>query len=106
MIKPRLSAEVAALKDYFDRSTRVLGEADSQFAPQDGMFTVSQQVAHVAQTVEWFIDGAFAEGGFSMDFETMEKEVRATTSLAAARQWLESACKRANEVVEAHSEQE
>ena len=104
MIKQGLFGQLAAMKEYFDRSTRVLEEADSNFAPKEGMFTTAAQVAHVAQTIEWFVDGAFAEGGFSMDFETMDKSVRGVTSLAAARQWMERACAKANATVEAHSD--
>lgn len=106
MIKQGLFGQLAAMKDFFDRSTRVLEEADSTFAPKEGMFTAAQQVAHVAQTIEWFVEGAFAEGGFSMDFEKMDKEVRACTSLSAAREWVERACVTAKATVDAHSDGE
>jgi len=76
MIKQGLIGQLSAMKEYFDRSTRALAEPDSAFAPKDGMFTAAQQVAHVAQTVEWFLSGAFAAGGFNMDFEGMDREVR------------------------------
>jgi uncharacterized damage-inducible protein DinB len=106
MIKPGLFAQLKAMKEFFDRSTRVLDEADSTFVPKEGMFTVSQQVAHAAQTVEWFMQGAFAAGGFSMDFEAMDKEVRAVTSLKAAREWWERANATAMVTVESHSDEE
>jgi uncharacterized damage-inducible protein DinB len=104
MIKQGLFGQLAAMKEYFDRSTRVLEEADSTFAPKEGMFTAAQQVAHVAQTIDWFVAGAFAADGFSMDFETMDKEVRAVTSLSAARAWVERACAAAKAGIEAHSD--
>ena len=104
MIKQGLFGQLAAMKEYFDRSTRVLEEADSTFAPKEGMFTAAQQVAHVAQTIDWFVAGAFAADGFSMDFETMDKEVRAVTSLSAARAWVERACVAAKATVDAHSD--
>jgi uncharacterized damage-inducible protein DinB len=106
MIKQGLFGQLASMKEFFDRSTRVLEEADSTFAPKDGMFTAAQQVAHVAQTIDWFIAGAFAEGGFSMDFETMDKQVRAVTSLSAARAWMERACVGAKAGIEAHSDED
>jgi uncharacterized damage-inducible protein DinB len=106
MLKDGLRAQLAAMKEYFDRSTRVLEETDSGFAPQKEMFTAAQQVAHAAQTVEWFIQGAFAAGGFDMDFERMDKEVRGTTSLTAAREWFARACAAAIASVESHSEGE
>lgn len=104
MIKSGLLAEVASMKEYFDRSTRSLVEADSGFAPQPGLFTVAQQVAHAAQTVEWFVEGAFAAGGFDLGFEKMDKEVRAVTSLEAARGWFDRACAAAKDAINAHPE--
>ena len=106
MIKAGLLGQLAAMKEYFDRSTRALEEADSAFAPKEGMFTVAQLVAHVAQTAEWFVRGAFAPGGFDMDFERADKEARSVTSLAAARAWLERGHAEAKAAVAAHTEEE
>jgi len=105
MVKEEMLGQVAAMKEYFDRSTRVLEEADSGFAPRENMFTTAQLVAHVAQTVDWFILGAFAPGGFDMDFERMDQQVRGVASLAAARAWMERACTAAKAAVEEHGEQ-
>jgi uncharacterized damage-inducible protein DinB len=60
----------------------------------------------VAQTVEWFVGGAFAAEGFSLDFEKMDKEVRGVTSLAVARAWMEKACATLQETIEAKTEAE
>jgi len=106
MTKQQMKGEVRAMKEFFDRSTRVLEEADSTFAPAEGMFTVAQQVAHAAQTIEWFFAGVFSSGGFDLDFATLDKQVRTVTSLAAARQWLERAFAAAQSAIEAHSEPE
>jgi uncharacterized damage-inducible protein DinB len=86
-----LANQLLASKDYFDRSTRVLEEPDSQFRPQDGMMTVAQQVAHTAQTLDWFVEGVTRPEGFDLDFEKHAQALAAATSLAAARQLLESA---------------
>jgi len=83
--------QLIASKDFFDRSTRVLEEADSGFRPQAELMTAAQQVAHVAQTLDWFVDGVSRPEGFDLDFEKHAKEVNAVTSLAAARAWLEKA---------------
>jgi uncharacterized damage-inducible protein DinB len=104
MLKGTLLTQLGALKEYFDRSTRVLEEKDSNYAPAEGMFTVAQQVAHAAQTIEWFVDGAFAESGFDFDFERLNKEVRAVTSLTAARAWMDRACEKGKFVIESYSE--
>src|SRR4029434_6082692 len=59
--------QLLASQDFFVRSTRVLDEADSGFRPQEGMMTVAQQVAHTAQTLDWFIEGASRPEGFDLD---------------------------------------
>ena len=83
--------QLLSSKDFFERSTRVLDEADSGFRPQAGMMTVAQQVAHTAQTLDWFIEGASRPEGFDLDFEKHAKALDAVTSLAAARQTLAAA---------------
>lgn len=106
MQKSVMSGELNAMKEFFDRSTRALTEEDSSFVPAEGMWTAAQQVAHVAQTVEWFVEGAFAPGGFSMDWEGMDKKIRAVTSLAEARAWLDRAVATASARIESTSEEE
>jgi uncharacterized damage-inducible protein DinB len=106
MNKMAMHGEIGSMQEFFNRSTRVLEEADSGFLPQPGMFTAAQQVAHVAQTIEWFVEGAFASAGFNMDFESLDKLVRAVTSLRAARGWFEKAIGAATAAVESHSEAE
>ena len=83
--------QLLASQDFFGRSTRVLDEADSGFRPQQGMMTVAQQVAHAAQTLDWFIEGASRSEGFDLDFEKHAQALEAVTSLAAARQQLATA---------------
>lgn len=56
-------AELAMTQDFFNRSTRNLPESLSRYAPAAGMMTTAQIVAHVAQTVDWFVEGAFPGGG-------------------------------------------
>ena len=75
-------------QEFFGRSTRVLEEADSGFQPKEGMMTAAHQVAHAAQTIDWFLDGATRPEGFDLDFEKHAKHVAAVTSLTAAREWL------------------
>ena len=106
MIKEQLHGQLDALKEYFDRSTRVLDEGDSAYSPASGLFTAAQQVAHAAQTVEWFARGAFAPAGFDLDFETADKQIRAVTSLKAAREWMDRACEEAKSAIDSHSDAE
>ena len=83
--------QLLASQDFFQRSTRVLEEADSGFRPQPGMMTVAQQVAHTAQTLDWFIEGASRPEGFDLDFHKQAQALEAFTSLAAASQSLAAA---------------
>jgi uncharacterized damage-inducible protein DinB len=106
MIKQGLYGQLASMKEFFDRSTRVLEESDSAFAPKEGLFTTAQQVAHAAQTIDWFMNGAFQAGGFDLDFERLDKAVRAVTSLTSARQWWGQACAAAKATIDAHTDEE
>jgi len=83
--------QLLASQEFFERSTRVLDEADSGFRPQEGMMTVAQLVAHTAQTLDWFIEGASRAKGFDLDFEKLAKALEGVTSVAAARQMLQAA---------------
>ncbi|MGB7762212.1 MAG: DinB family protein [Bryobacteraceae bacterium] len=95
--------QLIASKDFFDRSTRVLDEADSGFRPQEGMMTAAQQVAHVAQTLDWFLEGATRPEGFDLDFASHAAALERVTSLAAARQMLETAYANAIGYLRSHS---
>lgn len=94
------------MQEYFNNATSSLEEADSGFAPREEMLTVAQQVAHTAQTVDWFLEGAWSPDGFDMDFEKIEKQIRSVTSLEAARKWFAEAMERAVAKFGAASEEE
>lgn len=91
MTNEGLVQQMRSTKEFLDRSTRPLSEENSNYAPQEGLFTVAQQIAHIAQTVEWFLDGAFRADGFDMDFARMDSEVRDCKSLTQARHWADRA---------------
>ena len=95
--------QLLASQDFFARSTRVLEEADSRFRPQESMMTVAQQVAHTAQTLDWFIEGASRPEGFDLDFEKHAKAIEGVTSLAAARKMLETAYAHAIQFIRSRS---
>jgi uncharacterized damage-inducible protein DinB len=83
--------ELQSAHEYFNRSTRNLTESQSTFAPAEGMMTAAQQVAHVAHTIDWFVEGAFRPEGFDMNWEEHAKVVGSYTSLEQARAWFERA---------------
>jgi uncharacterized damage-inducible protein DinB len=83
--KTPLLQDLRSARQFFATSTDCLTEEDSQFAPVPGTWTVAQQVTHVAQTVEWFTEGAFRPEGFDLDFEKHAAEVAGARSLTEAR---------------------
>ena len=106
-MKPEaLASQLKTFKIFFDRSISCLKEEDSTFAPVGGMKTVAQQVAHVAQTVDWFFEGAFRPGGFDMDFEKLEAGTAGLASLASAREWLDRSFAAAEDIILEHSAEE
>ena len=98
--------ELKTFKVFFDRSSACLTEEDSTFAPVDGVMTASQMVFHVAQTVDWFFQGAFRPEGFEMEFDEYNARIAEVTSLAAARRELDRAFADAEKTILAHSADE
>ena len=98
--------ELAAAHEYFNRSTRNLTEELSGHAPAPGLMTTAQQVAHAAQTIDWFFEGAFRPEGFSMDFEAMGKTIAQVKSLKAAREWFEKSVAKASATLGSKSDAE
>jgi len=106
VIKGGMRSRLTSMEHFFNRSTRVLKEVDSLFAPVPGMFTTAQHVAHTAQMIDWYVTGAFSPSGFDMNFERLDNEIRAVTSLSAARAWLNRAFTDAHAAVDTHSDEE
>ena len=77
--------ELKSTEQFFNRSTRALSEEHSGVRPAPGMMSAAQQVAHAAQTIDWFIEGAFRPEGFDTDFQAHAKALEDFTSLTAAR---------------------
>ena len=88
------ATQILASRDFFERSTSVLEEADSESRPRAEMMTVAQHVMHAAQTLDWFLDGVTRPAGFNLNFEEPAKALAETTSLAAARAAFDKACPR------------
>jgi uncharacterized damage-inducible protein DinB len=90
---------IKEIEKFWNKSTSVFKEKDSGFSPTKGTYTVAQHVAHVAQAIDWFMEGAFRQKGFDTDFEAMNKEVQKTKSLKAAQKWMKTACARAYRIL-------
>lgn len=108
MTKPgnHFAVPVKQALQFFSRTCSVLTEEDSQFAPTPGQFTVAQQVAHVAQTIEWFMEGGFSPTGFDLDFAKQQQVVRDFTSLTEAMIWLARSVDLAATTLEGKSSEE
>ena len=105
-MKESLIEEMKATQEFFNRSTRTLTEEDSGHVPAEGAYTAANQIAHVAQTIDCFIDSAFDPQGFNLDFEALDEEVRAVTSIDVARAWFNRAIDNAVEQLGEKSEEE
>lgn len=92
-----LVAKLEASRTYFERTTSVLTAEHQGFRPAEGTYTVAQQVAHTACTVDWFTTGTFSPRGFDLEFDAVERWVARQDSLAAARRLLHEAFGRAIE---------
>ena len=104
-LQESLVSQLRASLRFFQATASTFTEEDSGFAPQPELYTVAGHVAHAADSVDWFIEGAFGEG-WNMDFEGMIAAVRAVESLAEANAWLERAYESAIAAIEAASEDE
>ena len=80
--------EIQTTRHFFNRTTRCLVEGDSGFRATPETMTVAQQMAHVAQTLDWIREGMF-EDRWDMDFEKAMAATNAVTSLTAVRQELD-----------------
>lgn len=101
-----LIAELNATKEFFDRGTRALEEGDSSYSPQASMMTAAQQIAHVAQTLDWFVEGATRPEGFDLNFDEHAKAVAKITSIKAAREWHDRSHKNVVATIEKMSDAE
>ena len=106
MLKEGLLTELRGSKEYFDRSSRCLEEAHAGYRPTGDSLSTAEQIAHVGQTIDWFLDGVKNNGQFDMDFENHMKDVLKTKTLADARAWTDRAYAAVIEYIEKTSEEE
>jgi uncharacterized damage-inducible protein DinB len=104
MLAPGLVAQLESARKFFGTTTSIFEEGDADFAPTDAMYSVVGQVAHTADTVDWFVDGALGKG-WDMDFEASLERAKTRRTLAEAREMLDRAFSRAIAVVGASSDE-
>lgn len=93
-------------KALFERTISCLDEGDAAFRPQPEMMSIAEQIAHAAQTIDWFLEGAFRPEGFDTDFEGHLAEIREVSTLRGARDRWERAMANAIEVIGAKTDAE
>lgn len=103
MLAPGLVAQLESARKFFNTTTSVFSEADGGYAPMPEMFTVAGQIAHAAETLDWFLDGALGKG-WDMDFEAAMERAKVTRTLGEARAMLDRAFSHAIAVIGAASD--
>ncbi|MGD8781297.1 MAG: DinB family protein [Ignavibacteria bacterium] len=106
MTKIEAINELKASQKFFETSTSCLTDEDSSFTPKEGLYTVANHVAHVAQTIDWFFYGAYSEKGFDMDFDKHIEETKKVISYDSAKDWFNKAIENAIKVIEEGSEED
>ena len=105
MLSKLIIERLQSTYQFFLNTTECLAEKDSSFAPKKGMLTVAQHVSGVAHTIDWFINGAFGDKGFDLDFEAGKKKVMSCESLTQALEQLKVAVDKAVKAVEGKSDE-
>lgn len=90
---------------YMKSTISIFDEDDAGFAPQPELYTVAGHIAHAADSVEWFVEGAFGEG-WNLDFDGLIAAARAVETLEEATAWLDRAFEKAIATFEAASEED
>ena len=104
MMQDGLITELQITRRFFLNSISCLQEEDSTYAPKEEMFTVAQHVEHVAQTVDWFVDGAFGADGFDLNFDQLTAKTKTQKSLKQALESFERAINRVVQTIRDASE--
>ena len=74
-MKEGLIKELEIQKTFLLNTINCLSEEDSGFKPNDKMYTVAQHIGHAAETIDWFMEGAFGKG-FDMNFDNYEEKMK------------------------------
>ncbi len=99
-----LVQQLESTKKFFNTTVSIFVPEDGGFAPYPELYTVAGHVAHAADSIDWFIEGAFGDG-WDMDFDASIAKAKKVTSLEEATEWLDRAFTNAKAVVGAASDQ-
>ena len=79
-MKEGLIEQLKTQEKFFMNTISCLTEENSDFRPNEEMYTVAQHIGHTAETVEWFLEGAFGDRGFDMNFEDYNERIKKYSS--------------------------
>jgi uncharacterized damage-inducible protein DinB len=99
-----LVQQLESTQKCFKTTLSVFVPGDGGFAPYPKLYTVAAHVAHTADSIDWFIEGAFGDG-WDLEFDASIAKAKAVTSLEEAIEWLDRAFTNAIAVVGAASDQ-
>ena len=99
-----LVRELESTLKFFRATASIFEPGEAGFAPDPELYTVAGHIAHAADSVDWFVEGAFGDG-WDMDFEALVARAKAITSLEEATAWLDRAFSSAISVVGGASDQ-
>ena len=106
MLKLGLIQELQVTERFFFKSISTLSNEDALFTPNPELYTVCAHIDHVADSIEWFIDGAFIRpDGFAMNFEELIAKSKQQTDFDAAIALARKAFAHAVETVEQQSDE-
>ena len=103
-VSDALVRELESTQKFFRTTLSVFEIGDSGFAPYPELYTVAGHVAHAADSIDWFIEGAFG-GGWDLEFDASIAKAKAVTSLEEAVAWLDRAFANAIAVVGGSSDE-
>ncbi len=93
-----LVKELESTQKFFNKTVSIFEPGDARYAPMPELYTVAGAIAHTADSIDWFIEGAFGKG-WDMEFEALIAKAKAVTSLEEATDWIERAFANAADVV-------
>ena len=99
-----LVKELESTQKFFKTTLSIFATEDEGFAPSPELYSVAGHVAHAADSIDWFIEGAFGDG-WDLDFDASIAKAKAVTSLDEAIEWMDRAFANAIAVVSAGSDQ-
>ncbi len=92
-----LVKELESTQKFFNKTISIFEPGDARYAPMPELYTVAGAIAHTADSIDWFIEGAFGKG-WDMEFEALIAKAKAVTSLEEATDWIERAFANAADV--------